>query len=189
MTSPLPTPLKRPAQRPTKRTTATLKRITQALDLGATRALAAAASGISYETLRAWCADDPRVARACEQAEAAGAQRALEVVKAAAAKGDWAAAAWLLERRHGYVRTGVDGLVAGGGLTLRIEWTRDWRQIGAGVEQQLVVTPIADSADGDNEERDALESDHQTNQTPKNARVYEGRDPAARLLQALNGRG
>ena len=96
--------------RPSKMAIDTQSRVCEAIRLGATRELAAAAAGISASTLYRWLADDGdrylEFSDALKAAEAEGALDALRCIQAAAGSGKWQAAAWLLERRHpnGYGR-------------------------------------------------------------------------------------
>ena len=82
------------------------ERITRLIRLGNCRETAAAAAGISSRTLRNWCmwgADGREpYTEFCDALEAAEAEIEKNVVIAviAAAKKDWKAAAWWLERRH-----------------------------------------------------------------------------------------
>jgi hypothetical protein len=100
--------------RPTKRTPETVERIEQSLRKGLTRKAAAAAGGISYDTLRAWEKDFPEFSEALQNAEAAGQEALLIRIWAASQQGAiitrrngdvveepgaWQAAAWILERR------------------------------------------------------------------------------------------
>lgn len=106
---------------------AVVDRIVEALELGATHELASACGGIAYSTFKAWMNDKEAFLAAVQKAESKSALVALDRVRFAAQTGEWQAAAWLLERRHGYVKPS-ETVAAGGGLTLRIEWTREWRQ-------------------------------------------------------------
>jgi hypothetical protein len=89
-----------PPHRPRKRTPEALQRVCEAIALGATRAQAAAAAGIGYDTLNLWQRTDPDVASAIAIARGRGAVRAMELVRQAAERGEWGAAAWWLERRY-----------------------------------------------------------------------------------------
>lgn len=76
------------------------RRLLAALEAGATIKMAAAAAGVSEDTLSRWRKAGPDLEADMQQAEAAGAVRALGVIQEAAASGTWQAAAWLLERRY-----------------------------------------------------------------------------------------
>ena len=88
-----------------------IRRILDALRDGATYEIAARAAGTSPRTFRRWRANHDDLRQRVERAEAEGAEDALDVVRKAADEGDWRAASWLLERRHGYDGEG-DGLEA-----------------------------------------------------------------------------
>jgi len=92
-------------------------RVAEAARAGMTRKLQAQAAGVHPSTLLKWLAEgrDPKTRAklkrelfvAVELAEAEGAQALLEQIREAAVEGGrWQAAAWLLERRHGYNRSG-----------------------------------------------------------------------------------
>lgn len=95
------------------------QRIAEAIRMGATYELAAAAGNISYPTLARWRtwgrvaeADDPEGRYApyrefvaeLEAAEWAAANAALSNIMTNIDENNWLAAAWLLERRWGYTR-------------------------------------------------------------------------------------
>jgi len=82
------------------------RRILDALEDGATYQIAARAAGISARTFRRWRNDSDAVREAVERAEADAATDALGVIREAAESGDWRAAAWELENRHGYDEQG-----------------------------------------------------------------------------------
>lgn len=93
--------------RPSKLTPERRKRIMDAIRAGSPKMHAAAAAGVSRETLRTWerrgeQPDAPAEYRAfladLREAEAAGIV-AMAATVTAAARSDWRAAAWLLERR------------------------------------------------------------------------------------------
>ena len=98
--------------RPTKLTPEVQADLVQAIRLGATRELACDYVGISTTTLYRWlqqgdvAEDGPyrEFRDAIKKAEGRGAVEALARIQTAAKDGSWQAAAWLLERRHGYRR-------------------------------------------------------------------------------------
>jgi hypothetical protein len=77
-----------------------------ALEDGATYEIAARAAGISARTFRRWRTKHSAIRECVERAEAEAATEALGVIREAAESGDWRAAAWELENRHGYVDHG-----------------------------------------------------------------------------------
>lgn len=96
---------------------AVISRVVEAARAGATRKIQAQAAGVHPSTLLKWLAEgrDPkcrsRLKRelfvGVERAEAEGAEALLAQIRDAAVEGGrWQAAAWLLERRHGYNRSG-----------------------------------------------------------------------------------
>ena len=97
-----------------------IKRICNAIELGATYTIAAEAGGISRATLYNWF-DKAKKPRADKQyteflklftaAESRGALHLLGEVKRHSVK-DWRAAAWVLERRHDYKRDKVSERVS-----------------------------------------------------------------------------
>ena len=82
-----------------KKTPERMKRILQALELGATYQLAANAAGISATTLTRWMREDEEFGDECRSSEGKAAVRWLAKLEQAASAGDWHAAAWKLERR------------------------------------------------------------------------------------------
>ena len=98
--------------RPTKLTQEMQRKICEAILLGCTYSIAASWAGIHESTLFLWLArgkqGDGKIYkefyRAVKQAESQNAIRSLASIAQAAKEGDWTAAAWLLERRHGYVK-------------------------------------------------------------------------------------
>jgi transposase-like protein len=95
--------------RPRKDTDATLRKLCQALTLGATYDLACKYAGIAPSTLRQWRAtadgappDTPghQLLARLEAAEGQAALRWLRQIEQAAKDGAWQAAAWKLERRY-----------------------------------------------------------------------------------------
>ena len=100
--------------RRSKLTPTTQKAIIDGLTLGMTRKLASQSAGIHEATFYNWMRAGEVGAspakrqffEAVKEAEAVCAQRMLASIQLAAKKRDWKAAAWLLERRHGYTRDG-----------------------------------------------------------------------------------
>ena len=100
--------------RKSKFSDAVTARILEALRLGATYEIAAEYAGISRSTLYNWMEKGKEQARgqyrtfldSIKGAEARGAIANLAMIESAAKAGDWKAAAWRLERRHGYTRDG-----------------------------------------------------------------------------------
>ena len=89
------------------------KRITDALSLGATYEIAAGYAGVHVRSLYGWMARGERETegvyfqffQAVQNAQSRSAVQNLGTVLKAAQDGNWQAAAWMLERRHGYTRT------------------------------------------------------------------------------------
>jgi len=100
--------------RKTKFNEAITHRIVEALRLGATYEIASEYAGISRSTLYNWMEQGKNQQRgqyrtfldSIKRAEAKGAIAHLAMIETAAKAGDWKAAAWRLERRHGYSREG-----------------------------------------------------------------------------------
>ena len=98
--------------RPSKLTAGTAKMAIEALRRGGTRDMAARAAGVPPATLYGWLARGRNAKsgiyhefyEASKKAEAEHGLEALDVVTEAARDGSWQAAAWVLERRHGYRR-------------------------------------------------------------------------------------
>jgi transposase len=86
--------------RKSKYTPETVKKLTDAIKLGATYELACGYAGITYETLRVWLATKPAFSEALKEAEGAAAVGWLARIEKAAQDGTWQAAAWKLERRY-----------------------------------------------------------------------------------------
>lgn len=88
------------ARKPIELDDARRGRLLAALESGATLRMAAAAAGVSEDTLSRWRKTRPGLQAEMDQAEAQGAVKALEQIRAAAQGGAWQAAAWMLERRY-----------------------------------------------------------------------------------------
>lgn len=85
-----------------------VRKIVDALEDGATYAVAARAAGVSPRTFLRWRNRYEDLRERVQRAEAESASDALGVIAEAAEDGDWRAASWLLEQRHGY--DGTDAL-------------------------------------------------------------------------------
>ena len=100
--------------RPSKFTKARKERIVQAISAGCTYEMAADYAGISRTTLWGWLkkGEDPKEKSYCtflnqvKRAEVEGAMVHLGTIAQASEK-DWKASAWMLERRHGYSKDGI----------------------------------------------------------------------------------
>jgi len=88
------------AGRPTKYTPETVKKIVDAIRVGATFRLACMYAGISEDTFMAWRQRYSDFADAVKSAEGAGAAAWLGMIEKAAQEGNWQAAAWKLERKY-----------------------------------------------------------------------------------------
>jgi transposase len=114
--------------RPSKYTPEVVKRVTDAIKLGATYELAAAYAGIAESTFYDWQAKKPEFSEQVKAAEGTAAVGWLARIEQAASAGNWTAAAWKLERRypeqygrtvsdHRIIERAIDQLVAEEGLT------------------------------------------------------------------------
>ena len=100
--------------RPSKFTKDRKERIVQAIQAGCTYEMAADYAGITRSTLWNWLkkGEDPKQKSYCtfldqvKKAEVEGAMVHLGTIAQASQK-DWKASAWMLERRHGYSRDGI----------------------------------------------------------------------------------
>lgn len=88
------------AGRKTKYTPDTVKRILDAIQMGATYELAAGYGGISHTTFYEWINTKPEFSDALKEAEGKAAVGWLAKIEKAANDGAWQAAAWKLERRY-----------------------------------------------------------------------------------------
>jgi hypothetical protein len=103
--------------RPTKRTPETVKKLCDAIRLGASYGDACGFAGVDVGTFARWREDFPDFAATIKEAEGAGRVQLIAKIQKAANDGNWQAAAWMLERRdpQNYGRTmrtqvtGADG--------------------------------------------------------------------------------
>jgi hypothetical protein len=86
--------------RKTKYTPEVVKKLTDAIKLGATYQLACGYAGISFETFNEWRKAKPEFSEQVSLAEGSGAVTWLAKIEKAASVGTWQAAAWKLERRY-----------------------------------------------------------------------------------------
>jgi hypothetical protein len=86
--------------RPTKFTPATVGKFCRAVADGLPYKSAAAAAGISHETVCQWQRQFPEFSDAVQLALAKAEVALVRLIRRAAAKGNWKASAWLLERRY-----------------------------------------------------------------------------------------
>lgn len=92
----------------------TTDRFCEAVRLGMTYKLASQYAGISDMTFYSWkrkadagSAKHVKFLKTVKTAESHGAAKCLAVIERAAEEGSWQAAAWILERRHKYIRETV----------------------------------------------------------------------------------
>lgn len=86
--------------RRTKYSSEVVKRITDAVAIGATYELACKYAGVSYELFRQWRERNLAFLEAVQEAEGRAAVGWLAKIEKAANEGTWQAAAWKLERRY-----------------------------------------------------------------------------------------
>ncbi len=86
--------------RPTKYTPDVVKRITQAIGMGATHRLACLYAGISEDTFANWQKRYSDFSEAIKEAEGKAVVGWLAKIEQAANDGAWQAAAWKTERRY-----------------------------------------------------------------------------------------
>jgi hypothetical protein len=86
--------------RKSKYTPDVVKRITDAIQVGATYELACKYAGITRETFYQWINHKPDFSDAVNSAEGQAATRWLGYIEKAAQENTWQAAAWKLERRY-----------------------------------------------------------------------------------------
>lgn len=93
--------------RPTKRTPETVKKLCDAIRLGASYGDACGFAGISISIFNEWRREHPDFRAEIESAEGAGRVQLIAKIQKAATDGNWQAAAWMLERRdpENYGRT------------------------------------------------------------------------------------
>ena len=85
--------------RPTKRTPETVKKLCDAIRLGASYGDACGYAGIDHDTFSKWRHDFPEFSAEIKEAEGAGRVQLIAKIQKAANDGNWQAAAWMLERR------------------------------------------------------------------------------------------
>ena len=91
------------------------QRLIEGIRLGLSNKLAAQYAGISERTFYYWLEqardgdnEKLQLLQDIKRAEAQSAAHALATIKKAAQEGTWTAAAWMLERRHGYRREPIE---------------------------------------------------------------------------------
>src|SRR5688572_20769397 len=89
-----------PAGRPTKYTPEITAKILDAIRVGAPLTHACRFAGVHFDTFNEWRKQYSEFSDAVKVAEGESVKNCLDVIENAAAKGNWAAAAWKLERRY-----------------------------------------------------------------------------------------
>lgn len=109
--------------RRSKYTDDVVQRLTDAIRLGATYAMACSYAGITFETFNQWRNAKPAFSDLVKEAEGDAVVQWLTKIEQAANDGNWQAAAWKLERRypHDYGRT-VHEQQQSGELTIRVQY-------------------------------------------------------------------
>lgn len=95
--------------RKSKYTSDVIKRLVEAIELGATYELACHYAGISFQTFNEWQKTKPEFLETIKAAEGLAIVGWLYKIEQAAKDGNWQAAAWKLERRYPdlYGRPGI----------------------------------------------------------------------------------
>jgi hypothetical protein len=88
--------------RPSKYTDETVARVVEGIKLGLTYELAASYAGISWDTFDRWRKGKADFALRISEAEGKGAALNMARINKEAQEGEWRAAAWIMEHRHGY---------------------------------------------------------------------------------------
>jgi len=83
-----------------ERTKANAQMIIRDVAVGVPLHLATRAVGLTVDDLNAWAVDDPDFGRQIDAAEARGHADRIKTLNDAAARGDWRAAGWVLERHR-----------------------------------------------------------------------------------------
>jgi hypothetical protein len=97
-THPERAPTKRKPGRPSKYTPDRIKKIIDGIKKGNYKGVAARAAGVDPSTLSEWENKYPEFSNQVKEAEASGETDLIDIIKSAARR-NWTAAAWLLERR------------------------------------------------------------------------------------------
>ena len=115
--------------RPTKYTEDTIKRLEQAIGLGAPYVQACGYAGISFQTFNEWRDSKPEFSDRLQKAEGEAVVGWLRKIESAAETGNWQAAAWKLERRYpqDYGRRETHEHTGKDGAPLTIRYVNDWR--------------------------------------------------------------
>lgn len=111
--------------------------ILESISAGATQEIAARAHGISPDTLRRWIERDKALEHAIDAARGQRAIKRMKSVEAAHERGDWKAAAYLLERDD-MTKTQFGGHQGAGGITIVLNIPREPESIAI---EGSVVSP------------------------------------------------
>ena len=144
--------IKRKQGRPTALTEEVQRKVCEAVLLGCTYDIAASYAGISQRSLFQWLASGrdgqgelyENFYAEVKHAEAMNAVRNLASIAQSAKDGNWTAAAWMLERRHGYIKEGNRPTIE---LTVDIqnaEVTTLIEQVREHALQEVITGPVID---------------------------------------------
>lgn len=163
--------------RPSKLTEKTKTALLNAIKAGLTYDLACGAAGISFKTFRNWqekgeegkSGEYVQFLQDLKEAEGQGSQRLITLINRSANEGQWAAAAWILERRYpeNFARRPAQAVEVsgknGGPIEQKVEHTDNRERDEAYSDLFSQIEAYRTGYDDRDREGDPSESVHQTN--------------------------